>query len=290
MAGGSQDNFFAKVIGKGASDAAKDLGVDLQLYWSSWNTETMQIQFKEAIDSHPDGIAVMGHPGSQKMAPFVAEALRKGILVTSLNVDMPELEAQYQSDGFGYIGQDVNMSGHRLASQAITRFHIGSKTLVGVIGVKNIPRRGQRTLGILDELMAKGIHVEYVDCSSESANVPALYEKLKGVLSRPPNWKVIIDDVNTDVFIQAYSDSNSTPDQFKCAVFDMSPNVMSALKNGIVDLALDQQPYIQGYFAVLQLCLSKYYAISGLHIYTDASFLEKESISNIEELVKAGIR
>ena len=55
---------------------------------SKWQPEIMIQQFQEALAAEPDGIAIMGHPGSDPFAPFVKEANAKGIVVTSGNTPL----------------------------------------------------------------------------------------------------------------------------------------------------------------------------------------------------------
>jgi ABC-type sugar transport system substrate-binding protein len=53
---------FGTVVYNGAVAAAADLGADVEYMFSDWNTEKMVTQFKEAVATKPDGIAIMGHP------------------------------------------------------------------------------------------------------------------------------------------------------------------------------------------------------------------------------------
>jgi simple sugar transport system substrate-binding protein len=53
---------------------------------------------------------------------------------------------------------------------------------------------------------------------------------------------------------------------------------------------IDQQQYLQGYFGVLQICLTKHYAFGGLQIDTGAGFVSKDNIDVLAPLVKQQIR
>ena len=64
-------------------------------------------QFKQAMAANPDGIEIMGHPGEAAFAALVDEAEAQGIIVTSGNNPLPNIEAKYQSKGFGYAGADL---------------------------------------------------------------------------------------------------------------------------------------------------------------------------------------
>jgi hypothetical protein len=53
----------------------------------------------------------MGHPGEDAMAPLVDQAEAAGIIVTSGNNPLPNIEAKYKAKGFGYAGADLYAGG-----------------------------------------------------------------------------------------------------------------------------------------------------------------------------------
>jgi len=53
---------------------------------------------------------------------------------------------------------------------------------------------------------------------------------------------------------------------------------------------IDQQQYLQGYFGVLQICLTHNYGFSGLQIDTGAGFADKNNVEQLAELVAKQIR
>ncbi len=69
------------------------------------------------------------------------------------------------------------------------------------------------------------------------------------------------------------------------AGFDLSSATVDAIREGWVDLVLDQQPWLQGYLPILQICLTHNYAFAGLHIDTGAGFAH---VDNVETLAGAG--
>ena len=52
------------------------------------------------MPAKPDGIVIMGHPGEDAMAPLVDQAEAAGIIVTSGNNPLPNIEAKYKAKGF----------------------------------------------------------------------------------------------------------------------------------------------------------------------------------------------
>jgi simple sugar transport system substrate-binding protein len=53
---------------------------------------------------------------------------------------------------------------------------------------------------------------------------------------------------------------------------------------------LDQQPWLQAYLPVLQVCLAKKYGFSGLHIDTGAALIDKSNIDFVAPLAQKQIR
>jgi len=91
--GGTQGDGTTLARTNGARAAAEALGIELHEQYSSWDAVTMINQFTEAMAADPDGIVIMGHPGEDAFAPLVAEAIGRGIIVTSGNNPLPNLEA-----------------------------------------------------------------------------------------------------------------------------------------------------------------------------------------------------
>src|SRR3984893_8356209 len=89
------DRGIASVLARttGAEAAAKALGIELHEQYASWDSKKMIDQFKEAVAAKPDGIAIMGHPGEDAMAPLVDQAEGAGIIVTRGKNHMPNNQA-----------------------------------------------------------------------------------------------------------------------------------------------------------------------------------------------------
>src|SRR5689334_20304814 len=68
--GGTPGGAFESVVYNGALQATADLGPTTQYVWSDWSVDKMITQFKQAVATHPDGIAIMGHPGDDAFKPL----------------------------------------------------------------------------------------------------------------------------------------------------------------------------------------------------------------------------
>src|SRR5260221_3955698 len=119
MTGGHLGSGFADVVYNGAVQATADLGPTTQYVGSAWDLNTMITDFKTAAATHPDGIAVMGHPGDDAFKPLVDDAVKNGIIVTSQNTQLQKTEDAYRSVGFGYAGAILYDQSAALATKMI---------------------------------------------------------------------------------------------------------------------------------------------------------------------------
>ncbi len=293
--GGSPGGTFATVVYNGAVHAAEILGdrVEMHYLWSEWSPQIMVTQLEQAIAANPDGIAIMGHPGDDAYRPFVEEAVAKGIIVTSQNATLPGLQAEFASQGFGYVGQELYASGWTLGQGILQRANVKPGDHALVWGLKSQPTRGQRTQGAIDALENGGLIVDYIEISAEvdkdAANgIPVIV----GYLQANPNCRVVVTDHgNLTSAQQAYFESAGYgPDEIYGAGFDLSPATVESIKSGYTDLVLDQQPFLQGFLPVMQIYLTKKFGFSGLHIDTGGGLIGPDNIDFIAPLAEKGIR
>lgn len=291
--GGSEGGPFATRVYRGARHAEYDLGVNVEYVWSEWLPNQMVNQFRNAIGRNPDGIAIMGHPGVDALRPLVERARNNGIIVTSQNVPLPELEQQYKANGFGYVGQELYPSGETLARGAVERSGLGEGDKAMVWGLLGQEARGQRTRGAIDALEEAGLEVDYIEIS-DAVNSDASQgtSVISSYIASNPDVDMIIADHGalTATFRTYLQAANQGPDDIYAAGFDLTGPTATAIENGWVDLVLDQQPYLQGYLPIVQLAFAEAYNMSGLHINTGAALVDSSNIDAIAPLVEEGIR
>jgi simple sugar transport system substrate-binding protein len=75
--------------------------------------------------------------------------------------------------------------------------------------------------------------------------------------------------------------------------FDLTPEVLAAVRDGQLLFAIDQQPYLQGYLAVV--LLTKYLETRTMPggeqvIRTGPSFVTRENAADIVALAERGLR
>jgi simple sugar transport system substrate-binding protein len=250
-------------------------------------------QFRNAIAMGPTGIAIMGHPGDEAFAPLVEEAKAAGIIVTSQNSDLPSIEEQFKEAGFGYVGQGLFASGYMLGNAAIARSGIQPGETAIVWGLLGQEGRGERTRGAVEALEAFGANVVYYEIS-DAVNADATQgtSVFVGFMAANPETRLVITDhgsltATVGTFLSA---AGKEPGEVFAAGFDLSEATVDAINSGFLGCILDQQPWLQGYLPILQICLTATYGFSGLHIDTGASIIDASNIDLVAPLAERGIR
>jgi simple sugar transport system substrate-binding protein len=265
----------------------------VEYVWSDWNPEQMVTGFQQAAATQPDGIAIMGHPGDDAFQAVVDDARAEGIIVTSQNTTLPALEAKYASGGFGYVGAELYSAGYALGAEAVNRFGFGDGDRAMVWGLLAQAGRGERTRGVIEALEAGGMTVDYLEIDdATNADPTAGIPTFVGYVSANPDVKLVVTDHgNLTGTQETYMDTAGLgPDDIVGAGFDMSSATVEAIRGGWTDLVIDQQPWLQGYLPILQICLTDNYAFTGLHVDTGAGFAHADNIELLVELVDQQIR
>ncbi|MBV1705316.1 MAG: substrate-binding domain-containing protein, partial [Hyphomicrobiales bacterium] len=265
--GGPQGGVFANNVYNGFRQAELDLGPTVTYYFSDWDPNKMLTQIQQALATKVDGIATYGFGGEAAEGPLVDQAYKQGTIFTSLNTALPDSQKKWAPHGFGYVGAPNYLAGFSLAQEAAKRAKLAKGDEVFVWGLKGQGGdRGQRTVGVVDAFTKAGAKVIYQEIdSATNADPNAGTATFVGVMKANPKVKIVVTDhggltSNVGVYARAAS---LKPGQVFFAGFDMSPNTAQAVKQGYQNLVIDQQPYLQGYIPILNICLTKKFGFSG---------------------------
>ena len=290
---GDESDPFTTPIHKGAKDAEEHFGAKVDVFFSKgWRDEEFLKNFRTAVSLAPDGIAVCPLGSIETWDHEIAEAYKKGIIVTFQNVDIPEIREKYYE--CGYIGQELYTAGCNLAKAALKKYKFNPGDLVAVFsGAWGEPARAQRAYGVYDTLKDAGLKVDKVEHPPEVYADPMRgVEYVVGYISAHPDVKLIVFDGGgttsaTDAYMKA---AGKKPGEIICAGFDLTPGAIRSIKEGYLQLTLDQQPYLYGYLTTLNILLTKKIKIMGLYIDTGGGIVDETNVEEIEELSKQGYR
>jgi simple sugar transport system substrate-binding protein len=276
----------------GAKAAAKALGIKLIEQYSGWDSQKMIDQFKEAIAAKPDGIAIMGHPGETAMEPLVEQAIGLGIIVTSGNNPLPNIEKKYQPMGFGYAGADLHAGGYLTGTAMVAAgLKAGDEALV--YDIWHQEGRSVSSQGVYDALTDAGLKVEKLDMTDDVDKDASLaIPVLTAYIAAHPNLKAIGTQHGniTAILPKVLQQAGKQPGDIIAGGIDLSPATIDGIKGGWISASFDQVLYLQGYYPVQQIWLTKNYLIPGLHIDTGVGTVRPDNIDAIAPLIEQGIR
>ncbi|WP_255658245.1 substrate-binding domain-containing protein [Actinoplanes sp. L3-i22] len=262
------DTFWDKVRA-GAEQAAKDEGVTLK-YSNDPDAGKQAGLIQSAVDAKVNGIATtLVTPDA--LAGSVKAATTAGIPVVGLNAGID----QYQKLGaLMYFGSDESLAGTSLGKRIAGE---GAKHPLCVIHQTGSVSLEARCAGVRSAV--PGTENLQVNGADDSAVTTTLQAKLAQDKS--------IDYVVTlgaPIALDAINAKQQASSAAKLVTFDLNQEMAKRIKDGQVEFAIDQQPYVQGYMAVtsLYLYLKNGNDIGGGRpVLTGPSFVDQSNIDKI---------
>ena len=288
--GGAEGDAFGTIVYNGARQAERDLGAQVDYIFSGWNPEKMVQQLREAVAAHPDGISMMGHPGSAAILPLAAQAAKDGIKMMYVNVDLPDLRAKF---GGGYIGAQLDPQGRALGETAVKLLGLKKGDKAVVLSDWGMQARSMRELGTVHALEEAGLVVTKIESPPEWAADPNLaLPVITAAVLNTPDLKAIVYPGgqmlgNVPTYMRA---AGKKPGEIKAIGFDTSPQVVQGFDGGWVQLTSDQEPFLQGYMPILSLCQQVVYGLGPISLDTGAGFVTAANYKLVGELAKQGLR
>jgi simple sugar transport system substrate-binding protein len=277
----------------GAKMAAEHYGITLVEQYSGWDQATMIDQFKQALAANPDAIVIMGHPGEPAFEDLVAEAIDAGIIITSGNNPLPTLQAMYQEQGFGYAGADLYDGGYLTGQTMVAAGNLQPGDEALVYGLFHEEGRSVSPTGVVDALTDAGLVVDTLDISVEVNSEASLaIPVLTGYMEAHPDLKAIGTQhgaitLNMPIILEA---AGKEPGDIVVGGIDLSPGTIQGIRDGWITASFDQVLFLQGYYPIQQVWLTKMFKIPGLSINTGVGMVTQDNIEELAPLIEAGYR
>ncbi len=287
--GGSADA-FSDILEKGARTAAEDTGANVTIISSGWDFPKMIQGFREEIAKKPDAISFMGHPGDAAIKPLAQQAKSAGILVDYANVPPAET---LKTVGGGFVGANLRFMGEALATRSIADFGLKSGDEAIVVGTFGVPGRSDREDGAVAVLTKAGVKVSQLNLTTlgdTNGNPNLVTPALTASIKRSTSLKLIIAAGPVLGNMKAYfTAAGLKPGQVKVSGFDLGATVFAAFDSGHVQLSADQEPFKQGYFPIVSLCMQKKYGLAPSSVDTSSGFVTTANYKLVSSL-PAGYR
>ncbi|HHY47708.1 MAG TPA: sugar ABC transporter substrate-binding protein [Firmicutes bacterium] len=279
---GATDPYWA-VAKRGIEDAARALGVKAIFEGPEQFNIAKQLDlFETALAAKPDGIATTISDPKVFLEP-VTRAIKLGIPVIAW--DTPDYDGKVPY--LAFIGADELKAGQNIARRMSSQLAPGDRVVVAIHqpGLVCLEIRFQ---GIEAVLKTRNIKVERLDIGVDPTRGAEL---LKSYFRRYPETKVIfaLGPLGTAAACKVIEEER-LEGKVKVATFDLDPLTVEYIRRGIVECAVDAQPYMQGYMSVVSLYLKAKYDIAPTDINTAGGFIDAKNLSLVEELAKKGYR
>jgi simple sugar transport system substrate-binding protein len=252
---------FWDLVRKGAETAAKKDNIELR-YSNDPEAPNQANLVQTAVDSGVKGIAVtLAKPDAMRAAVQAAEA--KGIPVVAFNAGVDA----WQPMGIkSYFGQDGYIAG-QAAGDRLKKD--GAKKVICVIQEQG-----------------------HVDLEARCAGVKNTFPGVE-ILNVNGKDMPSVESLGAPFALAAVQSVKNAGSSAKVATFDTNAALVDAIKNGDVQWAVDQQPFLQGYLSVdsLWLYLNNGNVIGGGQpTLTGPAFIDKSNVGAVAEYAKNGTR
>lgn len=276
---------FWSVVQRGASDAANDMGVNVEYQApTTYDMVAMSQLIDAAVASNPDGI-IVSIPDGPALTPAIQSAIDAGIPVISINSGY---ETSQSLGLFTHVGQteyDAGLGGgQRFGSEGVTH----AICLIHEAGNAGLE---ERCRGFTDGMAEHGGTVEQLVVDLN--NPTEAQQRIDAALTANPdiNGIMALGPVGSTVSISAV-ESAGLSDSIKIATFDLSPEVIDGIEGGTVSFAIDQQQYLQGYLPVV--FLTQYNrngnTIAQDIVMTGPGYVDSSNVDMVKDLIEGGTR
>ena len=265
------------IIRAGAKQAAADLGVTLK-YSSDPDFTKQATLVQNAIDSKVDGIA-MTAAGPSALVGAVKAANAAGVPVVMFDSGIEDWVAM---GAIMYFGSDEYIAGQALGKRIAEQ---GGKNVLCVIHQEGSTALEARCKGVGEGVKSENMQVNGTDDASVNASIVAK-------LQQDPSIDYIVT-MGAPVALVALDAIGVAGSKAKVATFDLNLAAANAIKEGKLAMAVDAQPYLQGYLAVASLVLFKINGNvigGGLSTLTGPAIVDASNIEVILPFAKKGTR
>jgi simple sugar transport system substrate-binding protein len=272
---------FWSVAKKGAEAAAEDLGITLKYSESNNDPEEQAQLIEAAVTEGVDGLAVSA-PNPDAIRDAVKTATDAGIPVITLNSGAEESQSL---GAITHVGQTETIAGQGAGAKLK---EAGATKLICIIHEQGNIGLNQRCDGAKESFGGEVENVQVAGTSDISTTLTEIQSKLESDDSVDA-----VLSLNPDIAVAARDAIAGAGSEAKLATFDLSADVIKAIKDDEILFAVDQQQYLQGYLPVVFLTLNKTNLNTvggGQFVLTGPGFVEKSNAAEIEKLAEAGTR
>jgi simple sugar transport system substrate-binding protein len=277
---------FFRPVKKGMADAGALLGVDCTFTGTEGVDAATQARLvRKAILEGYDGIAVdMIDPEAfDEVARMAAD---QNLPLVAFNID----DASSPNARLAAVCQRFPEAGRALGIRAAAKLPSGSRVLFTKHD-EGITALDERVAGAREALKVKGIDGKVLVTGPELEKAE---KTIEAALREDPALAAVISSGQTDtqaagLVVERLRRESGRSNLF-AAGFDLSPEILRLVRSGPILVTIDQQPYVQGFYPVVQLYLRSRYGIYPSSMDAGANPITKENAAAVAEMSRRGYR
>ncbi len=282
---GQASDPFWSVVKKGVDQAAHDMGVQV-VYEAppTFDMVAMSHLIDSAVAAHPAGL-VVSIPDPNALGPSIRAAVAAGIPVISINSGVDAAKSLGVLVHIGQTEYQAGLGGGQKMVAAGVKHALCVNQEVGNAALE------QRCAGFTAAMKQGGATVKEIGVNL--SNPTQTQQTIEAALQHDSSIDGILTlgPTGATPALKALQDLNKTG-QIKLATFDLSSDVLQAIKNGQMLFAIDQQQYLQGYLPIVFLTLYKtnLNTVANDVIQTGPGFVTSDNVAQVIKLTAQGTR
>lgn len=297
ICGNDEFGEIQRAISVARAAAENDFGCTVEVYYTGWSTEDESVTLRQYMSIYPAGIAIMGYPGHDALAPIVEEAYDLDVPVTSFGIPFDEVAKTYGANGFGYAGPDHYQMGYDLARAAVEKHALEAGSEALLLGDLDHPARAPLRDGFRAGFEEAGLQVEHLATTPEKMEsvdsdvIDALSQRkadgnLPGVLA--------YTDLPVRPAANALSHAGVETGEVPLIGVGIRPRadaerVSAEVGERHVSLLAGRDLAIEAYLAILQICMNASINAPGLQIDVPVELLGRDT-ANPRSLARDSFR
>jgi simple sugar transport system substrate-binding protein len=268
---------FWNTVKNGASLAAEQVGATMTFRNPPTGDLADMVRIiQQTAAEKPDGIIVT-IPDMETVGGAIADAVAKGIPVVTMNTGTAE-----QSKELGallHVGQpefDAGKgAGERAKAAGVASFLCVNSLFPNVAGQ-------QRCEGFAEGLGVP-LGEQMIDSGTDATEIA---NRVKAYLSNHPDTGAVLTlGPQTAVPTMAALNDNGMAGEIFFATFDLNPEISQGIKDGVINFAIDQQPFLQGYLPVITITnLLRYGVLPANSVLSGPGYVTKDNLALVESL------
>ncbi|UCE47408.1 MAG: substrate-binding domain-containing protein [Phycisphaerales bacterium] len=277
------DARFFEPVRKGMNDAAEMMGVECDFIGTKGvDVQAQADMVRQAVADGYDGIAV-NLIDQEAFDRVIRETADRAIPVVGFNTD----DHATPNARLSCVNQRLYEAGQSLARHVLPHVPDGAHVLM-TMHDKGVSSLEDRLAGQQAVLKKRNVRWTVIVTGNDSAKGAGIITE---ALKANPDIKIVLGTGQSDTEAAGRAIEKSFSGRgYWSAGFDLSPETLRLIREKHIRCTVDQQPYIQGFYPVVQLTLYLRYGIVPSDIDAGAAIIDATNVDQTMELTREQYR